>query len=85
MMGGHTTTSRESFRLQAVGEKVFMVFHRTAIPSFFVCACLYLVPLIAKGPTLNMYMEVYYAEMRDYWWTLLVQIRNYYPDLIKVG
>ncbi|XP_075538180.1 uncharacterized protein LOC142572723 [Dermacentor variabilis] len=52
-------------------------FMRGTIPMFFMIMCIYLLPLIASGPNSKEFYNRFYAEVRDHWWHLLVQIRNW--------
>ncbi|XP_070385945.1 nose resistant to fluoxetine protein 6-like isoform X2 [Dermacentor albipictus] len=52
-------------------------FIRGTIPMFFMIMCIYLLPLIASGPNSKEFYDRFYTEVRDHWWHLLVQIRNW--------
>ncbi|CAN7937295.1 unnamed protein product, partial [Ixodes hexagonus] len=56
---------------------------RVAIPVFFVAGSFFLVPLIAKGPTTADLYKRFYADMSDNWWAILLQIHNFFPDIIN--
>lgn len=50
---------------------------RTAVPMFFVIACLYIVPRFVSGPDTKAFFLEVYSGMDRYWWHLLLMIRNY--------
>lgn len=50
---------------------------RTAVPMFFVIACLYILPRFVSGPDTKAFFLELYSGMGRYWWYLLLMIRNY--------
>lgn len=52
-------------------------FIRGTIPMFFMIMCMYLLPLIASGPNSKEFYDRFYKEVRDHWWHLVAQIRNW--------
>ncbi|CAN7937294.1 unnamed protein product [Ixodes hexagonus] len=56
-------------------------FIRTTVPLFFVVMCCHLLPLIATGPSSPAMYDKFYHDMSNYWWALLLQIRNFQPEL----
>lgn len=58
-------------------------FIRTTVPLFFLAMCFYLLPLIASGPSSPAMYEKFYYDMKNYWWALLLQVRNFHPELTE--
>lgn len=77
----HLVKYKGGNRIIIILTAIFHRLYRVAIPTFFVCAGLYLVPLISKGPSTSDGYEMFYEEMRDYWWAILLQMRNLFPNL----
>ncbi|KAL3222508.1 hypothetical protein MRX96_004965 [Rhipicephalus microplus] len=57
-------------------------FIRVTIPTFFMIMCMYLLPLVASGPNSKEYYNTFYEEIRDHWWDLLLQVRNWRDDFV---
>lgn len=57
---------------------VFRRLIRTLVPLFFMIMCMYLLPLIVSGPEAPEFFEKLDNEVYENWWTLLVQVRNFF-------
>ncbi|KAH7982752.1 hypothetical protein HPB52_006933 [Rhipicephalus sanguineus] len=53
-------------------------FLRTCVPLFFVIMCIYVLPRFVSGPDTRRFFQKYDKEIAETWWTLLLQIRNWY-------
>ncbi|XP_037521567.1 nose resistant to fluoxetine protein 6 isoform X2 [Rhipicephalus sanguineus] len=51
---------------------------RTCVPLFFVIMCIYVLPRFVSGPDTRRFFQKYDKEIAETWWTLLLQIRNWY-------
>ncbi|KAH8020938.1 hypothetical protein HPB51_010328 [Rhipicephalus microplus] len=55
---------------------------RVTIPMFFMIMCMYTLPLVASGPNSKEFYSRFYEEIRDHWWDLLFQVRNWREDFV---
>ncbi|XP_075751645.1 nose resistant to fluoxetine protein 6-like [Rhipicephalus microplus] len=49
---------------------------------FFMIMCMYTLPLVASGPNSKEFYSRFYEEIRDHWWDLLFQVRNWREDFV---
>ncbi|KAK8762378.1 hypothetical protein V5799_026355 [Amblyomma americanum] len=54
---------------------------RGTIPIAFCVMCMFLAPLMFRGPTTPTLYELFYREVRTQFWALLLQIRNFTGNL----
>ncbi|KAH7982759.1 hypothetical protein HPB52_006940 [Rhipicephalus sanguineus] len=58
---------------------------RVTVPVFFMIMCMYLLPLIASGPNSKEFYDRFHAEVRDHWWDLIAQVRNWRGEDLNVA
>ncbi|KAH6921090.1 hypothetical protein HPB50_027918 [Hyalomma asiaticum] len=52
-------------------------FLRVTVPVFFVLMCFCLLPLATTGPNAVMLFSKFHTELKQHWWRLILQIRNF--------
>nr|XP_050024298.1 nose resistant to fluoxetine protein 6-like [Dermacentor andersoni] len=67
-------------RLVVAAVAMIRRFIRCTVPLFFMIMSMYLLPLIASGPNTKEFYKKFYSEVRNHWWDLLIQIRNWRGD-----
>lgn len=58
---------------------------RATVPLFFVIMCMYLLPLIARGPDSGTFYDKFYHEVENHWWDILLQVRNLRKEITFVS
>lgn len=76
----YTLNKQKENRLIVAVVAVIRRFIRATVPMFFMIMCMYLLPLIASGPNSKEFYEKFYTEIRNHWWDLLFQLRNWRAD-----
>ncbi|KAK8771888.1 hypothetical protein V5799_024866 [Amblyomma americanum] len=76
----YTLSKQKQNRILVAVVAMIRRFIRATFPMFFMIMCIYLMPLIASGPNSKEFYNKFYTEMRNHWWDLLFQLRNWRAD-----
>lgn len=76
---------KKSNRFIAAVAAIFLRHIRITVPTLFVIASFYLVPVISSGPGVVEMMSRFYKEMDNHWYELIFQVRNFGKDLDNTG
>ncbi|XP_077525564.1 O-acyltransferase like protein-like [Haemaphysalis longicornis] len=55
--------------------------YRLLLPMVFMACGISLLPLFVRGPTTDRVYDKFYYDVRSYWWSFLLNIRNFYREL----
>ncbi|XP_077526169.1 nose resistant to fluoxetine protein 6-like isoform X2 [Haemaphysalis longicornis] len=55
--------------------------YRLLLPLVFVACGFSLLPLFVRGPTTDVVYHKFYLDVKGYWWTFLLNIRNFYRQI----
>lgn len=72
----YTILKQRKNRAIVFGIAIARRFIRATVPLFFVIMCMYLLPLIARGPDSGTFYDKFYHEVENHWWDILLQVRN---------
>ncbi|KAH9360609.1 hypothetical protein HPB48_007570 [Haemaphysalis longicornis] len=76
----YTLNKQKENRFVVAVVAVIRRFIRATVPMFFMIMCMCLLPLIASGPNSKEFYERFFTEVRNHWWDLLFQLRNWRAD-----
>lgn len=76
----YTLNKQKENRFVVAVVAIIRRFIRATVPMFFMIMCMCLLPLIASGPNSKEFYERFFTEVRNHWWDLLFQLRNWRAD-----
>ncbi|XP_064459086.1 nose resistant to fluoxetine protein 6-like [Ornithodoros turicata] len=77
----NTLKHRKTNKLVSWITGVCRFYIRINAPVFFMIMCLYLLPLIITGPRAQELYSQMFSDVRENWWTLLLNVRNVVNDV----
>nr|XP_050024449.2 nose resistant to fluoxetine protein 6-like isoform X1 [Dermacentor andersoni] len=60
---------------------IFRRWYRLLLPVVLVACAFSLLPLFVRGPTTAMVYDKFYDDVRNHWWTVVLNVRNLYREV----
>ncbi|XP_037268923.1 O-acyltransferase like protein [Rhipicephalus microplus] len=60
---------------------IFRRWYRLLLPVVLAACAFSLLPLFVSGPTTNMVYDKFYDDVKNHWWTVVLNVRNLYREV----